>query len=131
MSYETYGEFLPDDAVPETLTPILQRLFAEHWPVMADTATLLSAWRGEHPNEKIPRSTGWHNFKLGEVTERRRAFPYTVWMMQRVLKAYGSLAAPDKAHTDAWLRTVGGYEALQFTVQDPVTRVNNKLVFVS
>ena len=33
------GHFLPDDEVPETLYPILTRMFKEQFPVLAETIT--------------------------------------------------------------------------------------------
>lgn len=124
------GDFLPDDRVPETLLPILQHLFAEHWPILQDTCERLAAWRQEHPQKKyISRAIGEHEFRIGGVTEKRLIFPYAQWMMQRPLFFYQQLSGADRQAADALLAKVGGLEAMQYQIGNPVQRVNNRLVF--
>ncbi len=126
------GTFLPGDAVPETLFPILAHLFAEQWPLLQDTSTRLAAWRGEHPEKtRISRVIGEHTFRIGDVEERRLVFPYAQWMMQRPLDHYASLDVDEKASVDALLKKVGGLEAMQWQVPARVRREKNRLVFAS
>lgn len=122
------GDWLPDDAVPVTLLPVLQRLFAEHFPVLEDTARLLESWLAGHPREGIPRTIGWHRFRLGDAQEQRAVFPYAQWMLQRPIGFYRSLSGADQTHVDEWLRAAGGYEAMQIDIRRPVKRENNRLV---
>lgn len=97
------GEWLPDDAIPETLEPILGVFFEEMWPVlestMERTATFLASDAHE-PGSELPSytfhaSAGFealqqgdgpltHEFEIGGVRERRMVVPYHVWMLQRL-----------------------------------------------
>lgn len=122
------GEFLPHDAVPETLLPVLRRMFAEHFPVLLDTVRRLEAWLRENPQRKIPRAIGDHAFTLGGVSAQRKIFPYSQWMLQRPLDFYQSLRGADKESVDALLRQAGGYDAMQTFIRCRLRRVHNRLV---
>lgn len=125
------GTVLPDDEVPATLTPIFRRMFAEHWPVLTDTALRVEQWAQESDTAKVPRTIGEHQFTLGDVTGTRAVLPYSVWMMQRPLDDYRSLSPADKQQADAFLDAVGGLEAMQFRSSQRLARVNNKLALVT
>ena len=122
------GEFLPDDRIPETLLPVLERMFAEHFPVLHDTVRRLDAWIEERPGRKIPRVIGKHRFVLGGVEEERGIFPYSQWMLQRPLDWYRGLQGEDRASVDALLRAVGGHDAMQLPIRRRVRRVDNRIV---
>lgn len=122
------GAFLPGDVVPDTLVPILRRMFAEQLPVLVDTAERVAAYVAEHPSGEIPRVIGFHQFRLGDVTEQRAVFPYAVWMLQRALDCYRSIAGADRARADALLDACGGRAAVQYHVPRRVRRDQNRLV---
>lgn len=123
------GEFLPSDEVPETLRPILQRMFAEHVPVIVDTAAQLKQWLAEyHDADEIKRTIGTHRFRIGGAHGTRRIYPYTLWMWQRVADYYGSLAGEARRSVDAWFSDVDPEGALGAKLPARVKRVNNRLV---
>lgn len=122
------GRFLPNDEIPDTLRPVLRRLFAEHWPVMADTAARLERWLADNPGKAIPRVIGRHGFTLGEARGERAIFPYTQWMMQRPLDHYAALGGAERTAVDGLLRELGGLEAMQPPLRRRVARVNNRIV---
>ncbi len=126
------GAFLENDAVPETLFPILTRLFSEHFPVLADTAAQVEAWLETHEGEEISRAIGAHNFTLAHgsetITEKRLVFPYAQWMLQRALDCYGAFTPAQKTSVDGLLDAVGGGQAMQTAINRRVARVDNKLV---
>ena len=123
------GEFLPDDEVPETLTPILQHMFAEQWPILWDTANALPTWLQAHPEKRhISRAIGQHEFSIGGVKEKRLMFPYAQWMMQRPLDSYAALSVEEKATVDPWLQKCGGLQAMQRCVPQRLARRNNRVV---
>jgi glutathione S-transferase len=122
------GDFLPNDEIPETLLPVMRRVFGEHFPVLQDTVRRLDAWIDENPGRKIPRMIGKHRFTLGGVEEMRGVFPYSQWMLQRPLDCYRGLQGDDRVSADALLRAVGGYEAMQLAIRRRVRRVNNRIV---
>jgi len=112
------GEFLPADEVPETLLPILRRMFVEQLPVLADTAQRAGEWMTAHPGEALPRAIGMHTFRLEGYEGKRLVSPYSLWMLQRARDAYASLDAKDRAAVDDLLRTAGG-EAFMGFVDPP------------
>jgi hypothetical protein len=122
------GDFLPDDEIPETLLPVLRRIFGEHFPVLVDTVRLLDAWVEENPGRKIPRVIGKHRFRLGDAEDTRGVFPYSQWMLQRPLDYYRSLGGDARASIDTLLRAVGGFDAMQLSIRRRVRRVNNRIV---
>jgi glutathione S-transferase len=124
---EPYGEWLADDEVPETLTPIFERMFAEHWPVLTATAARLEQWATENKGPEVPRKIGEHRFSIGGIEESRAVLPGSLWKMQRPLDCYASLSDNVKQQADAFLERVGGLPAMQFLPPVRVTRVNNKL----
>lgn len=103
------GDFLPDDAVPDTVLPVLARMMREQLPVLVNTAERLRQWLSEHPEEgKVPRAIGWHEFSLGEARGQRRVMPFCLWMMQRARDVYRELEGAEREKVDALLDAVGG-----------------------
>lgn len=125
------GEFLADDEVPATLYPILQRLFAEYFPVIQDTVERLAYWLDVHPDEEIPRDIGSHAFTIGGIAGERNVAPFAQWMLQHGLFFYQSLQGDDKASVDELLDKVGGYQSMQIQLRHMVARENNRLVRVA
>ncbi|MEZ2744243.1 glutathione S-transferase family protein [Halopseudomonas bauzanensis] len=88
------GAFMPDDQVPDTLLPIINRMFEEQVPVLLETARQLKEWTEANPGvEDIPRAIGTLRYRLGDMEEERLVFPYTVWMWQRAHDFHNSLDA--------------------------------------
>ncbi|CAK0882182.1 unnamed protein product [Prorocentrum cordatum] len=100
-------EWLPDDAVPETIMQLLLVFFTEFWPVLRSTCSVLTSYlQSGHGSGPLPgksftpdgpaqRGGGrlTHAFSLpfdrhgrpGGVSRGRRFVnPYQVWMLQRV-----------------------------------------------
>lgn len=111
------GQFLPGDEVPDTLLPVLKRMFSEQLPVLADSASRVRQWISEHPGEKLPRVLGKHAFALGEHKGERIIRPYSLWMLQRARDYYKSLDEGNKSAVDAMLRAAGGDVFIDF--EDP------------
>lgn len=126
------GAFLADDEIPDTLLPILSRLFESQWPVLEDTAEKLSQWyekqdKSEQPIE-IPRRLGMHDFTVQEITEQRAVLPYSQWMMQRPLDLYQSLSTENKQDMQPFLESINGSQAMNFVIKTKVSRINNKFM---
>lgn len=102
---------LADDAVPETLHPILKRQLGEQLPVLADTIRALREWMKAQPNgARIKRSLGTQEFVIGGRRGARTIFSFPLWRLQRVQDHYLALTGPDRARADALLADVGGRE---------------------
>lgn len=123
------GDFLGDDQIPETLVPILKMFATEHLPILQDSLKDLQKWGGENPDvRELPRITGFHKYKIGGVEEDRAVFPYPLWMLQRVLDHYQSLAGADKAAADALLGRIGADALMDMSVESRLVRENFKLM---
>lgn len=112
------GAFLPGDAVPETLLPVLARMMREQLPVLEDSAERLRQRIAEHPNERIPRVLGSHSFALGDARGERIVRPYSLWMLQRARDSYVALEGEARAAADQLLGRAGG-EAFQRFADPP------------
>lgn len=108
------GEFLADDAVPETLLPILKRMMDEHIPYLQNTANMMRDWSknnaAANPANEIPRAIGMSSFTVEGVTGQRIAIPYSLWMLQRPLDHYHG----HKKACDAMLNAIGGAAFMNF-----------------
>jgi len=122
------GDFLPDDAVPATLTPLLRTLFAEQFPVIADTIRLNAAWIAAKGEAELPRVIGQHACRIGGVEVPRAVFPYVQWMWQRAADIYAGLSEDERAGVDAWLGEVGGLAAFQTPIPKRLERRDNRLM---
>ncbi len=127
------GAFLQDDEVPETLYPVLRRIFEEQFPPLHHMVSSFADWIDENPGVEIPRAIGKQRFVLKEadgspVTGERGMFTFEQWMLQRVLDFYQPLQGADRQSVDTLLEEVGGKEAMQFDLRHRVARVKNQLV---
>ena len=112
------GEFLPDDEIPATLLPVLRRQMDEQMPHLETVAKMLGAWGAANDGVEPPRAIGMADFAIGDTHGQRLAFPYSLWMLQRVLDFYRSTSGADRDACDALLSEIGG-DALG-TMQLPV-----------
>jgi hypothetical protein len=68
------------------------------------------------------------NFQIGNVSEERTLTTFPVWKMQRALNFYQSLNAKEKEKVDAFLREVGGKEAMQLSLNFRLIRKGFRVV---
>lgn len=123
------GDWLPDDAVPDTLIPILRQQFDEQFPVLADTAARLAEWLDAHPEAaRVPRKIGTHAFRIGEVEGERGVLPFSLWMAQRPLDYHRALTGDDRAAADRLLARAGGERAMAMPLPRRLARRDNRLV---
>ncbi len=111
------GDFLPDDAVPETLQPVFDSIFGEFWPYLQGTiAQVNTATLALPPGRGYARALGRIDFPLAGRTFTLNARPYSLWMVQRALEAYAALDADARASVDDWLATLGAGDAMRLPV---------------
>lgn len=114
---EDRGDFLPGDAVPETLNPLFASIFGEFWPYLQATlAEVKKLTPGLAPGRGYPRALGRITMPLAGHPFTLQARPYSLWMAQRALDAYQALDAGARADADAWLARVGGSEAMRLPI---------------
>lgn len=119
------GALLPDDAVPETLKPVLGRMARKQLPVLVDSAHRVRQWLTEHPDEPLPRTLGRHGFALEGCTSERIVRPYSLWMLQRVRDHFKRLGEGERLRAEALLREVGAGSLIDFP--DPPRLVRERL----
>ena len=102
------GDFLPDDEIPATLLPVLRRQMDEQMPHLRTVAEILCEWAVANDDPEPPRAIGMADFAIGETHGQRLAFPYSLWMLQRVLDFYRSTGGADRDACDAFLSEIGG-----------------------
>ncbi len=109
------GDFLPDDAIPETLRPMLDSALIEMVPMLEATAQQVRAMKNA-ANGHLPRMSGPVQFPMAGETFTREGLPYTLWMAQRVLDVLEGMPARDADDVRAWLETVGGDRLLALKI---------------
>ncbi len=121
------GEFLPDDAVPDTLLPILRRMMDEQLPNLMRTAELTAEWGKASADREVPRAVGMAEYSLGTVSSTRMASPFSLWMLQRALDCLDAMEDDERAGCAALLDKVGGNALLDFPMPFQLVFENHRL----
>ena len=122
------AEWLAEDAVSETLAPLLDVFFQEMWPVLRESIDRLRAFvaSADHtPGDELPGKTftatpGFvdlqtgngpltQSFEIGGVASRRMVVPYKIWMLGRIADAMAPCLA-EAASRDALEAWLSGFE---------------------
>ncbi|MGC1511187.1 glutathione S-transferase family protein [Ketobacter sp.] len=127
------GDFLPDDQVPETLMPVLQRMFREQGPVIRSTLDRVAEWASVNADGKaeqeISRAIGSHTFTVEGAEAERLVFPYCQWMWQRPYDCYQGMNEENRTTVERRLAVLpGALELLRHPVTQRVVRKNNRLL---
>jgi glutathione S-transferase len=123
------GELLPQDAVPETLLPILKRQMREQLPDLIDTARRLGEWAEVQPaGARVPRGLGAHDFTIGGQTGERSVITFSLWRLQAALDHLATLHGADRLRAEAVLAAVGGQALMAFTLPRRLERRDFRLV---
>ena len=126
---EAVGDLVSDDEIPQTLIPVIKRLFSEHWAFVKTTIDTIQEWAESNAGAEVPRMLGQKTFKMGDVEGEKAITTFTQWKTQRILDTYHAFDDNDKAKVDAFLESVGGYESLQLNIKKRMSRENNQLSF--
>lgn len=111
------GEFLPHDAVPETLTPLFASVFGEFWTQLRATLPEIDkATASLPPGKGFKRALGEIEFPMAGRPYRQLARPFSLWMARRALDAYAGLNADARTEVDDWAARNGGTGALQLPI---------------
>lgn len=125
------GTFLTNDAVPDTLLPILATLCRDQLPDVLDVIEHNSAWLETHPGGSIPRFLGMHPFRFGSASGERCISSYAQWLFQRAWSHYRLLDGEERAAADTLLKTIGGYTALNIELRHWLERRTGQLELVA
>ncbi len=123
------GEFLPDDVIPETLWPVLERMAREQVPVLIDSEWKLLEWQGENPERNtVPRALGEHRFEIEGVVGSRRVLPHALWRWQRPRDCFQALPSQARPAALALAGRLGLRVALSARPRIRLARHDNKFV---
>jgi len=123
------GAFLPDDAIPGTLWPVLERMAAEQVPVLLDTERAFVAWATDQPaGSEVPRRLGEHEFRIGRVRGKRVVLPHSLWRWQRPRDFLRALAAPARRQALEVADRLGIRAALCARARVRIERRDNRFV---
>ncbi len=125
------GDFLPDDQVPDTLLPVLERMGREHLPDAVDVVAHNARWLARNPGGSLPRVLGFHSFTTGGVSGTRYIHSYSQWMFQRCLDHYTGLDGTDRQRAEKLLSRTGVLEALNTPLTHRVRRQPGQLELVA
>jgi glutathione S-transferase len=125
------GAWLDDDALAETLRPILARIGADASAYVLDTVRAYESWADTRPADATepPRATGFHQTTLRGVEFGRYTSPYTLWMLQRVTDSYRALTAAEKASVDRAFAGTGCDAFFRYEPRHRVEKRGFKLTF--
>jgi glutathione S-transferase len=124
------GEFLPNDAIPDTLIPILQTQFRDQMPDILSVIKHNAKWLNENPGSDIPRHLGMHTFNYGSAKGERVIGSFAQWMFQRPWAHYQCLDDDARKTVDALLEKVGGNEAMNTPLEHWLVRKPGQLELV-
>jgi glutathione S-transferase len=122
------GEFLEDDAIPETLLPVLRRMMAEQMPHLQAVAKMYADWANANLGADVPRALGMARYCIEGIDGERFASTFSLWMLQRPLDFYRSLHGSDSQSVEALLEQIDGEALRNFELPSRVAFKNHRIV---
>jgi hypothetical protein len=119
--------WLADDALAETLRPVL-RVMADGVPMILDAIRRIDEWANANPGAAPPRAIGMYQTRYRDTKLSLMCRPYTLWMAQRTLDAYGALSGAERARVDAALAGSGWEPLLACRPRQRMGKRGNELV---
>jgi len=126
------GEFLANDEIPATLTPILKTLFAEQFSFAEKVVAGIDDIAERNPQAKrVSRIIGEASFKVGGVEGKRCMFSFWQWKVQRAWDVLHNLPAEQQQPVKAWLTDCGGEALINLQIRHRIERKNNREILVT
>ncbi|MEO1731830.1 MAG: glutathione S-transferase family protein, partial [Pseudomonadota bacterium] len=127
------GPLLPDDAIPQTVFPILKRVFDEFFPMVESYRAVAEDHITKNKlasGDPIPRFIEKAQFPMRGETFRRNAMPYTLWLMQRVARLFSEMPEQDQLKVDDWLQANFGRKLSDLDLGPELRRTGLSTVLV-
>jgi glutathione S-transferase len=126
------GEFLGHDEIPDTLLPILKRIFTEQIPWVTQLVSHINTWCENNPDSKRVRgAVGTDTFTVGGSTGERKLATFVQWKAQRPIFFYQNLEPSERPRIDSWLKSLGASAALNIEIKYPFERRDFKAVIAN
>ncbi len=104
------GELLGGDAVPETVTPIFEGLFAEFPIYLRESVSRLNQKieaEDLKPGDEISRILPRVEYPMLGKPFKRNPWTYTIWRMQRIQGTFEKMAPQDQEAVRRWCAAMG------------------------
>ncbi|MEH6635858.1 MAG: glutathione S-transferase N-terminal domain-containing protein [Halioglobus sp.] len=126
-------EFLPDDAVPDTLLAVLKTIAEDFVPETMAAARVINEWLAD--NQPESGATADRMLGAGQFTVRGQelssvAQPYRFYLLQRVQSTYDKLEASQQASVDEMLAACGMSQLLTIRLDRQLGRADNLEVWI-
>lgn len=123
------GELLSDDAVPETLEPILRRQMHEQLPAIIATSALYKDWAMKAASgDRVPRALGDITIDIEGSSGPAKARSFPLWRLQAALDVYDAMKPEDRARADTLLARIGGEDLKTFRLPARLKREKCQVV---
>lgn len=139
--YPPYNaDWLPDDAIPETIEPLLALIFKDWGPQLGADMACYQQWLVVHPEINAGQQVHFNDSPvvhptLGMVSYewrggqvRRASAVHGLWLFQNAQDATQAMPADATTSLSALLKRTGGQKVMNLRLPRPLTRLNNLLV---
>ena len=133
-------DWLPDDAIPNTLEPLLALVFKDWGPQLLADLNIYKQWLDVDPEVKaghvinvndkpmVHPTLGAVSYTWRGVQVQRASAMHGLWMFQSAQDAKRAVPPDAQEKLKQLLKRTGGQEMMDLTVPRPMTRMNNVLV---
>lgn len=134
---ETY---LPDDAIPPTLEPVLQLIFRDWGPELLANAAFYNAWVAANPalpsgrlvstkdERNVHPTLGPIEYTVRGCTIRRASAPHALWHFDKAASHARALTGEAAVRLAALVQRNGGEQMMAITLARPMQRRDYVLV---
>jgi hypothetical protein len=138
---EQAEEWLPDDAIPGTLEPVLKLLFQDWGAQLLADADFTNNWlqanaeltpgaRASHDGERsVHPELGTISYPWRGVNVQRGSAPQGLWHFERGARLARELEGIARARFDSLVQRLDGSKVMRIRLQRPIEREQETLVF--
>ena len=134
------ADWLPDDAIPNTLEPVLALVFKDWGSQLGADIASYKQWLDAHPqmqagdlinaNDKhmVHPTLGMVSYAWRGVQVHRASAVHGLWLFQTAQDAANAVSGDAKQKLVAWIERTGGQEVMALSLPRAMERRNNLLV---
>jgi glutathione S-transferase len=132
--------YLPDDAIPPTLEPVLRLVFQDWGAELIANAAIYNAWIAANPGlpaghlvsasgeRKVHPTLGLIDYQWRGCSIHRASAPHGLWHFDRAASHARGLAGSAQERFDALVQRTGGDQVMAIRLARPLRRENYVLV---